>query len=327
MSGEPTPEEMGLSAEEMKTPEQRERLERLRELVEPMVEIYWREGETPFGIEKARVIDRITERRFEAMGAESLEPDYEFWQESSRVMAQIEVGTGQHKPLGEYPLMVLQYHLAKARGVETDESVKDYFIAKEMEEGYKKATGRSLSDWATEYAESHPEETDFESIKKTIGVFERDYDSFELSTGNLTKVLFEYVRENGTEDLDPNTALQILSEKGFTVPEQWQDSFGELPEGRKLLDVIENVERKFHAEEVITTLEGVYRDFSQEELQANPITVRDILGVASMTMKIPETWDECDNEMKRIMNDIMKQLASNLGGKLGKSKGEPVIKF
>jgi hypothetical protein len=324
---EPTPEEMGLSAEEMKTPEQREKFERFRLLVEPMVDSYWKDGETPFGIKKSDLVDRIAERRFEVVEAENLEPDYEFWQEASEVMAQIEEGTGQHNPLGEYPLMVLQYHLSKARGVEVNESVKDYFIAKEMEKGYKKATGRSLSNWAAEYVGSHPEEADFESVKKTIGLFERDYNSFELSTGNLAKVLLEYARENGIEDLDPNTALKILSEKGFTVPEHWQDSFAELPEGRELLGAIENTQRKFHTEEIVTTLEGIYGDFSQEELKENPITVRDILGVASVTMEISKAWDECDDETKQTVTNIMKQLAGNLGGKLSKSKGEPVIKF
>jgi len=44
-------------------------------------------------------------------------------------------------------------------------------------------------------------------------------------------------------------------------------------------------------------------------------------------MEIPKTWEECDDETRSVINDIMKQLASNLGGKLGESKGEPVIKF
>jgi len=321
------PEEIGVPQEGMKTPEQREKLERLRGLIESIVERYWQEGETPFGIEKDQVVDRITERRFEVMEAENLEPDYEFWQQASEVMAQIDEGTGQHNPLGEYPLMVLQYHLSNARGLEIDESVKDYFIAKVMEKGYKKATDRSLSDWVAEYVGSHPEETDFESIRKTIGVFERDYDSFVISTGNLAKVFLEYARENGIEGLGSNTALQILSEKGFIVPEKWQNSFVELPEGRELLNAIENVQRKFHPEEIITTLEGVYGDFTKEELRTNPITVGDVLGVVSVTMEIPKTWEECDDETRSVINDIMKQLASNLGGKLGESKGEPVIKF
>ena len=158
-------------------------------------------------------------------------------------------------------------------------------------------------------------------------MFERDYDSFVISTGNLAKVFLEYARENGIEGLGSNTALQILSEKGFIVPEKWQNSFVELPEGRELLNAIENVQRKFHPEEIITTLEGVYGDFTKEELRTNPITVGDVLGVISVTMEIPKTWEECDDETRSVINDIMKQLASNLGGKLGESKGEPVIKF
>ena len=343
MLNNPNAEEKGINPEEMKTPEQRareaaesgeeneraERLENLRRLAEPMLDQYYQEGKTPFGISREQAMQRVSERIFDQVEAAGLEVDYDFLGRASEVLQAINEASGQHYTLSKAAIEVLEYHLQMATSGESDIDISEVaFIAGELAKHFKKATGVSLAEWAVEYQKVHGEEArNTYANEELIRIFDRDINSHILSQSNLVRIFAEYARSEGISQLDPQTALALLRERGFVVPEEWKDEYVENEDGREILGAIENAERKLQSEEIIATLEASYEELSPEDRETSPIIVADILAIASFGGEVPENWSACDDPTKKMIKDVMSQLATKLSGKLGTQKGEPIVKF
>jgi hypothetical protein len=329
--GEPNPEDLGLSEEDMQTPEQRaERAERLadfRNFAEPMLAPIYSEGKTPFGLSRDMVIAKTTERIFSRVEEENLQPDHEFMSAATEVVTVINTQVKVPFVVGKYQVNVLRHYLAKAAGVNSDVDLADVnFTMKTMEANYQAATGRTLEEWAKDYIAEHPNvQIDQTQNLGIAQLFNDDYNQHSLTASHFATVLREH---SITGELDINDALKVLLEKGFIVPEEWSEEYAGHADGQTLLEAIENMNEELQIAEIVQTLESSYVEFvPAEELPANPIEVKNVLTVASLGTDIPENWGECDDRIKAVIKAAMKELAYKLGGKLGTSKGAPIIKF
>jgi len=340
----PSAEDMGLKKDEMKTPEQRakeaatetgeeneraERLENLRRLAEPMLDQYYQEGKTPFGIPREQAIKHVSERIFDEAEAAKLNVDYDFLQRANEVMQAINEASGQHYTLTRAALEVIEHHLQTAASGESNINLADVaYIAGEMGKHFKKATGATLAEWAVEYQKVHGDQTrDMDTSVKLMKIFDQDVGGHLLSQSNLRVIFSGYAEREGIDQLTPDAALKMLQERRFLVPEEWKDEFAENEDGREILEAIENIKREIQVEEIVTTLEGNYKWLSPEDRKSKPITVEDVLAIASFEGGAPESWADCDDNIKKIITGALKVLAENLDGKVGKSKGKPVVKF
>lgn len=340
----PSAEDMGLKKEEMKTPEQRakeaatetgeeneraERLENLRRLAEPMLDQYYQESKTPFGIPRDQAMKHVSERIFDKAEAAELNVDYDFLQRANEVMQVINEASGHHYTLTRAALEVIEHHLQTAASGESNIDLVDVaYIAGEMGRHFKKATGATLAEWAVEYQKVHGDQArDMDTNVQLMKIFDQDIGSHVLSQSNLRTIFRGYAGRAGIDQLTPDAALKMLQERRFLVPEEWKDEFAENEDGREILEAIENVRREIQIEEIITTLEGNYEGLSPEDRKSRPITVGDVLAVASFEGGAPENWADCDDNIKKIITAALKELAENLDGKVGKNKGEPIVKF
>ncbi len=321
--------ELGLREEEMQTPEQRAELAEFRKLSDPTMDKYWVEGGAPFGLPREEVVARISVRRFKAVETADVAYDSDLLQDVQSIVATINETSGQHYYLGKYPLAVVEYNLALARGEDSGIDPKEIaYIAGEMDKYFKQSTGKTLAEWAKEYVQSHEEVVVHrEADTAFFDLLERDYNRHNISLGNLSPILAEYIKNQGIDSLDPQSALGLLAEKDFVVPSEWSDEVAETAEGRDLLEIIGKIKTDFQAEEIADTLEANYADVTPEELKLATITVADILAVVSFNIEAPKDWDSCDEEFKALIKAVMSKLETKLGGKVRKSKGEPVVKF
>jgi len=340
-----SPDQMGLFADEMKTPEQRakeasqnfedlddvegtKRLEEYRRMSEPMIGYLYPEGKTPFGLPRDEVIARAAERTFPQVESAELKLNAEFLQDVVEVLDDINDQSGKHYALGEYALGVFSYHLALARGESSEFDISQAaFLETEFNKYLKSATGETLDDWAKKYAEGHSEDIQFADTNRFLKIHNADFESHKFNGPNLTKLFTEHLTNNDLQSLTPDEALEILISKGYIVPSEWKEDYADNEDGKVLLEAIDNAERKNKVAEVISVLGQSFEDLPAEELKSMQITVGDVLAVASFDVETLLSWNDCDEPTKKTVTDILKQLATNLGGSFGKSKGEPVVKF
>lgn len=324
-----------LSEKDMETPEQREAeraesLAEFRRFAEPMLDEVYAESRLPFDLPRDVVIARVTERIFDAIVEQQLQFDPDFMMAATEVVGRINEIEGNHFVVGKYPIDVLRHHLAEAMDVKSGVDVAEIdWTKRKMEEDYQSTTGKTLSEWAQEYRQSHPDASVdlVEQSSQVADIFNKDYDNHSLTVGHFTDVLREHIQAAGISEISTDEALKVLVENGFVVPIQWKEEYAEHDDGKTLITAIESINKELQTAEIVQTLEATYADLSAEEQQAAPIGANDILAVASLEMEIPETWEECDEGTQKAVRAAMKELAEKLGGKLGSSKGVPIIKF
>jgi len=316
----------------METPEQRaekaERLREFRELSDVMLDQFYSEGKTPFNIPREEALAKSAERTFRAVEGEGLEVDVEFLKDAQSVLEAVNTASGRDFVVGEYPLAVLEYHLALAAGEEPSTELDIGYIRGEMEKHYKKTTGQTLENWARAYHEAHPDKTiDTKANLSFIKAFENDFEGHKFNEANLAKSFREFARDQGVDTLTPDVVMKLLAEKGFIVPSEWKEEFTEIEDGKTVITAIENAKRSLQMEEIILELEGAYADLPREDLVGTTITAKDVLAVTSFGAEVPENWNECDEQTQKVVSSVLSALAKSLGGKLGKSKGEPIVKL
>lgn len=315
-----------------KPEEQAEKAEKIKEfqrLAEPMFDQFYSEGKTPFGIPRTEAIEKFSARAFVQVEKAELNLDNDFLERMTEFIRAINDATGQHYTLGKTTLQVVEYHLQIAAGKEPDIDIEGIrYLDGQMNQGLLKATGVDLDQWAQEYLKVHGEEVrDIKTNERFIDILSRDFYAHEYNQGKLVKMLKEYAKENGADSLNPQVALELLKENGSIVPEEWRDELAEHQDGKELLEAIENAKKGIQVEQITDTLESNYSDLSAEDRAANPITTDDVIAVASFEEEISVTWVLCDDQTKKMIKNIMSELANRLGGKLGTSKGEPIVKF
>ena len=320
------------SDENIETLEQQEKAEKLAEfkkIAEPMFDQYYEEGKTPFGIAKSEALDKFSARVYPQVEAAELNLDNEFLQRMTELIQAINDATGQHYTLGKTTLQVVEYHLQIAAGKEPDIDIEGIrYLEGQMNQGLIKATGVDLYRWASEYLKVHGEEVrDTKTNERFVDILSKDFYAHEYNQPKLIKMLKDYAKENGLESLTPQVALNLLKEKGTIVPEEWKEELADHPDGKELLEAIENAKKGIQVEQITDTLEANYQDLSPEDRVASPITVADVIEVASFEEDMPLAWTLCDDTEKKMIKNILSELASRLGGKLGTSKGEPIVKF
>lgn len=329
----PHPDDPMISEEEKETPEQRaekaERLVEFRRFAEPMLAQIYVEGKTPFGLPQDEVVGKVSERIFDRIASENLHADPDFLAAATEVAAAVNSVTESNFVVGKDPVDVLRYYLAEAVGVDSGVDVAEIdYVKKLMEQNYQIATGKTLLEWAQEYHQGHLEaDVNLEQSSKAADIFNRDYSDHALNAGNLTTVLKEYAKTSGVNNVDIREALKVLAGSGYVVPTEWNDEYAKLYDGEILISAIESINKELQTDEIVQALEASYKDLPEEELKSTSIGANDVLAVASLDVDIPDTWEACDGETQKVVKAAMKELAAKLGGKLGSSKGAPVIKF
>ena len=341
MIDEPLAEDMGVSKKDMETPEQRkrevktgledneraERLEQFRPIAEGLLDHYFEEGKISFGIDREEATEIVTGRIFDQVEASKLEVDYTYLQRITEVLAAINEGSKEPYEMTRATLEVIEYHLQVAAGEQPEPTIYTY-LEGEMDKRLKKTTGVGLAEWAQEYHKVHGDETRSpEDNLAFIDITEADYNAHVQSESNLRRIFTEFAESEGIEQLDPQTALQLLRERGFVVPEEWKEEYAENDDGARIIEVIHGLERKMQFDDISASIEGGYEFLTPEEKANTPVTVSNFLEAASLEGAVPESWADCDGQLKQIIKNKMKEIADHLGGKLGTAKGEPIVRF
>ena len=341
MIDESSVEDKGVSKKDMETPEQRkreaetgledneraERLEQFRPVAEGLLDHYFEEGRISFGIDREQAAEIVTERIFDQVEASELDVDYTYLQRITEVLAAINEGSKEPYEMTRATLEVIEYHLQVAAGEQPEPTIYTY-LEGEMDKRLKKTTGVGLAEWAQEYHKVHGDETRSpEDNLAFIDITEADYNTHVQSESNLRRIFTEFAESEGIEQLDPQTAIRLLRERGFVVPEEWKEEYAENDDGARIIEVIHGLERKMQFDDISASIEGGYEFLTPEEKANTPVTVANFLEAASLEDAVPESWADCDGQLKQIIKNKMKEIADHLGGKLGTTKGEPIVRF
>lgn len=342
MLGEPNPEDRGIDPKDMKTPEQRERegaeetvedteraerLEQFRPIAEGLLDHYFEEGKVSFGMDRDEAAEVVTGRIFDQAESSDIEFDYTYLQRVTEVLAAINEGSSTPYEMTRATLEVIEYHLQVAAGEQPEPTIYK-FMNDEMDKRLRATTGVGLAEWAVEYQKVHGEETrNPEANLAFIDITEADYNAHVQSESNLRRIFAEYVENEGIDQLNPQTALTLLRERGFVVPKEWKDEYADQDDGARIVEVIQGLEREIQFDDISTSIEGGYESLTDEEKANTPVTVTNFLEAASIEGDVPESWTDCDSRLKGIIKREMQNLADRLGGKLGTTKGEPIVRF
>ncbi|MCX6810631.1 MAG: hypothetical protein NTY30_02775 [Candidatus Berkelbacteria bacterium] len=330
----PHPDDSMISDADKSTPEQREaekaeRLAEFRQLTDPIMDKYWQEGDTPFGIPRDEVMAKISARRFEAVEAAEIQYDAAFFGDVQAIVVRINEVSGQNNYLGTYPVWALENQIAIARGEEPKiDPAEVGYITSQIEKYFKQAVGVTLQEWATEYAKTHK---DFvynpETDKTFFDTLEKDYNTHILNLGNLIRVLSEYARGQGIQEVNIEAAMQVLSDQGFVVPAQWSEEYAELSEGQDILNAIQKLPERLLQLEVADEITGNLEALSPEDLAVTVIDSTAVLKVISENYPVPDNWNACDRKTKDLVIGVIEGISERLGGKVTKKKGEPKLNF
>lgn len=338
----PGPDDPMISDEDKKTSEQREgeraeRLEGLKKFLDPILEQRYQEGYMPFDLPRDQVLHRAEERilpKIESVGAE-INP--EFLSDVQSVIDIMNSVKGDHYTLNSTSFLVISSHLIHAAGEPDSDEVPDLsdvaFLAGEMDKLLRAASGQSLAEWAKAYVENHKDRhwkqyaMEYLNSLSALVVLADDESQYRYELHNLVRALSQDAKNQEIRKLDPNSALSILFNRGFIVPSEWKEEFSETWDGKELLLAIDKANSRLLLDNITDALEATYSDLPTDELGKLTLNADEILVAVSTSVEVPATWAECDDSTRKAVSEAMKKLVIKLKGKLGKSKGMPVIKF